>query len=792
MSNPVKPPKANISSANKQSIDNQPLNASDSTETLSKDNFPSTNTSTPFFSFITWKVFITIAVIVFFLKLIIAAKTIGSTDVYGINSYAVIAQTIGGADLYKKVSYYNHPPFIIHLLNILKNLESLTGIGFPFLLRFLSSVADLGILVLIYKLSKLNTSIKIPFPYLLLMVFAPVSILVAGFHGNTDPVLIFFLILSIYLIEVDKEVFYSWLPLKIKEKFIEFNLTNLCLAGVAYGFSTNIKVIAFIAAPCIFFYLSNNKKRLEYTISAAITWIILSTPYIFQVPEYIIKNSFSYNSFYGSWGVSRILSSTLPSNHWLNNFYSSQSKFLIIFLIITMSLFMNFIGKKIPIFIQVGFTFFIFLGLSPGFGIQYLFWLLPWVLALGLEAALIYYVTSGIYAVMVYNFWSGGFPWNFASADAKPYHNFILNYEYICWGSVILISFYYIVYIIKYKYDSIKKVFTNNWVTQSHLPVVLVLLFLTTFMAYKDLFINKGFYTYTVDGENYETREKQVLEATLINISRFYSLAGLNKESIDTCNEILKMNPKSADAYNNICVAYASMKEWEKAVEAGKKAVEINPNYQLAQNNLNWVKSQLAATGKISSEPADIVSYLKTPPANFTAGNFINMSLELIQKADNCNAVIACEKAIELEPNNSIAYNNMCIAYNNLLMFDEAESACKKATELNPQFELAKNNYNFTLSRKSNPTAPKATAEAFISLSLAFYNVGKFDRSIPLAKKALELQPNSSIVYNNLCVSYIGANKIDEAISAGEMAVKLDPNSSLAKANLDWAKSLKK
>jgi tetratricopeptide (TPR) repeat protein len=67
-----------------------------------------------------------------------------------------------------------------------------------------------------------------------------------------------------------------------------------------------------------------------------------------------------------------------------------------------------------------------------------------------------------------------------------------------------------------------------------------------------------------------------------------------------------------------------------------------------------------------------------------------------------------------------------------------------------------------------------------------------FDKSILFAKKALEIQPNNPIVYNNLCVSYIGANKIDEAISAGEMAIKLDPNSFLAKANLDWAKSLKK
>ncbi len=188
----------------------------------------------------------------------------------------------------------------------------------------------------------------------------------------------------------------------------------------------------------------------------------------------------------------------------------------------------------------------------------------------------------------------------------------------------------------------------------------------------------------------------------------------------------------------------------------------------------------------------DVSSILNQPSANTTTETLINLSLKLINDKDNCNAIIACEKAIELEPNNSIAYNNMCIAYNNLFIFDEAELAGKKALELNPQFELAKNNYNFTLSRKNDPNAPKLTVDTLINLSLAFYNAKMFDKSILFAKKALEIQPNNPIVYNNLCVFYIGANKIDEAISAGEMAIKLDPNSSLAKANLDWAKSLKK
>jgi tetratricopeptide (TPR) repeat protein len=45
-------------------------------------------------------------------------------------------------------------------------------------------------------------------------------------------------------------------------------------------------------------------------------------------------------------------------------------------------------------------------------------------------------------------------------------------------------------------------------------------------------------------------------------------------------------------AYNNICCAYNEMKDWDHAIEAGKKAIEIDPSNQLAKNNFNWAKSR--------------------------------------------------------------------------------------------------------------------------------------------------------------------------------------------------------
>lgn len=66
------------------------------------------------------------------------------------------------------------------------------------------------------------------------------------------------------------------------------------------------------------------------------------------------------------------------------------------------------------------------------------------------------------------------------------------------------------------------------------------------------------------------------------------------EKSIKASFEILKIDPKNADAYNNICASYNHLKKWELGATACEKAIAINPDFQLAKNNLNWAKSNLS------------------------------------------------------------------------------------------------------------------------------------------------------------------------------------------------------
>ena len=57
---------------------------------------------------------------------------------------------------------------------------------------------------------------------------------------------------------------------------------------------------------------------------------------------------------------------------------------------------------------------------------------------------------------------------------------------------------------------------------------------------------------------------------------------------IASCEKVLKLDPKNAIAYNNMCSAYNAMGDFKKGKKAGLIAVKLDPNNQLAKNNLNW------------------------------------------------------------------------------------------------------------------------------------------------------------------------------------------------------------
>jgi len=173
--------------------------------------------------------------------------------------------------------------------------------------------------------------------------------------------------------------------------------------------------------------------------------------------------------------------------------------------------------------------------------------------------------------------------------------------------------------------------------------------------------------------------------------------------------------------------------------------------------------------------------------AHPTQEGYIQLSVLYYNAANYFKCIEASKKALLMDPSNFVAYNNICAAYNCLLMFDEAKLAGEKALQLSPNYELTKNNLKVTENGINLKKNKKFTIEQYITLSYNYYVMGNYKACISTCRELLTIDPSNAIAYNNICSCYNVMGNYKEAKKACEQALKLKPDFDLAKSNLKIA-----
>jgi Flp pilus assembly protein TadD/parvulin-like peptidyl-prolyl isomerase len=127
-------------------------------------------------------------------------------------------------------------------------------------------------------------------------------------------------------------------------------------------------------------------------------------------------------------------------------------------------------------------------------------------------------------------------------------------------------------------------------------------------------------------------------------------------------------------------------------------------------------------------------------------------------------AILEYKKAIDINPNDAKARNNLGLAYYDKGMLDEAILECKKAIDINPN-----------------------DAKAHCGLGLAYYDKGMLDEAILEYKKAIDINPNDAMAHCGLGIAYGEKGMFDEAVLECKKAIDINPNDAKARNNLGLA-----
>lgn len=346
---------------------------------------------------------VALALIAMTVKLAIAYNTIGTNDAVFFYGFAKVLNEHGLRWTYEHSRYFNHPPLTAYFL---QGIFALTeqpwaqglGIHFPFLLRLPGIIADLLTVLVLLQFRKVD--VAVPTWALALFAISPVSLMVSGFHGNTDSVMVLLLVCAVWMCLRDQPA----------------------LAGLFLALSCQIKIAPLLLLPAfVLFWWSQNRSR-NFLIVGAITTCVLWAQPLLGFSTLFAKNVLAYGSYWGMWGITYLFRATGIQEFSRVSFFDLDPAQTLIMTILKVIIIASVVwiawqnrkSRGRAFVDSLGYAWLVFFVFAPGVCPQYLVWLAPFVLILSPSFYTAVLISSSVFLFVFYNVTSGGLPWSVA------------------------------------------------------------------------------------------------------------------------------------------------------------------------------------------------------------------------------------------------------------------------------------------------------------------------------------------------------------------------------------------
>ena len=287
-----------------------------------------------------------------------------------------------------------------------------------------------------------------------------------------------------------------------------------------------------------------------------------------------------------------------------------------------------------------------------------------------------------------------------------------------------------------------------------------------------------------------------------------YQTSGRGEEAMDQLQKMLKREA-SPEGYNTAGVMYYQSLELDKSTEAFKRALQINPRYQPAKNNLHQLYRERGVAALADETYPKAISFfsqaLKFNPTDSTLYNLIGEVYA--RSGDHHNAIAEYKKALQFNPGDTDAKQNLARAYNNLGVeltqsqrWEEAIDTYQQASQLMPELFSVKTNLADLYWKRANALRERGDLDlaiqayrellAFDSSAIdahsllgdLYFQKQDYPQAIREFKAAFDADTENTQARNNLIAVYHKYGQVldyqkryDEAITQFEGGIALDP-----------------
>jgi Gpi18-like mannosyltransferase len=327
------------------------------------------------------------------LRILQTATSLGSLDAMLWYRFAELLDRVGVLRSYGEMSLMNHPPLVLAIARVTNRIGVSLGLEFQDSFRFLQIAADV---VTAFVLLPIVRRVR-GAPYAPLMFFlSPAVLFITAFHCNSDPLMMMFVVIAV--------------AAAIEERPV--------IAGLALACAVGIKIVPLLVGPLFLLALRGKRARLQFLGACIAGAAVIFVPALVVSGWTFVHQVFGYTGFVRAWGIpllAHVVQATMG--------VQVPVTWVPFALVATLVAFWWFNRKadvqRLPALIAT--TYLIVLFLAPGFGVQYLYWPLPFLaFALPRRAAFALHAVISAYVFALYTVWSKGWPWWFADSPGSP------------------------------------------------------------------------------------------------------------------------------------------------------------------------------------------------------------------------------------------------------------------------------------------------------------------------------------------------------------------------------------
>lgn len=331
------------------------------------------------------------------------ATSLGSRDAMFWTEWMTLIDRVGIFESYHYNTMMNHPPLALLIAQAAGRLGAQFGLLFVDSFRLLQSAADILTAIALVGIARRLMPVEAPaasatYSPAMLFFLSPAVIFISAFHCNSDPLMMMFLVLAVLAALEHRP---AW-------------------SGGLLALAVGIKIVPLLVGPLFLIALRERTARIRFLSAAAVVSAAIFGPGFVLTGPVFYERIFGYTGTVRAWGFPLL---AIFGEHAGWKGLTTLASLLPVAIVLALAA-LWFVESRRPedatrLPRLTGLSWLIVLFLAPGFGVQYLYWTLPFAFfALPRIATLVLHGVTSVFLFAAYTVWSGGWPWWYADRAA--------------------------------------------------------------------------------------------------------------------------------------------------------------------------------------------------------------------------------------------------------------------------------------------------------------------------------------------------------------------------------------